>query len=128
MTEIFWLIPFIPAASTLILAIFGKKLPKKYVSFQACFAIFASFVIAVISTVELFQSAHGSFPWVKNLFSWIQAGSFQVNLSLMFDPFPVPKLVHSLQDPHGLLSSEDRQFKAAENILAVDVFPVPRGP
>jgi len=86
MTEIFWLIPFIPAASTFILAIFGKKLPKKYVSFQACFAVFASFVIAAISAVGLFQSAHGSYPWVKNLFSWIQAGSFQVNLSLMFDP------------------------------------------
>jgi NADH-quinone oxidoreductase subunit L len=86
MTEIFWLIPFIPAASTLVLAIFGKKLPKKYVSFQACFAVFASFVIAVISAVALFQSAHGSYPWIKNLFSWIQAGSFQVNLSLMFDP------------------------------------------
>jgi len=86
MTEIFWLIPFIPAASTLILAIFGKKLPKKYVSFQACFAVFASFVISVISAVGLLQTAHGSYPLVRNLFSWIQAGSFQVNLSLMFDP------------------------------------------
>jgi NADH-quinone oxidoreductase subunit L len=86
MNEIFWLIPLIPAASTFILAIFGKKLPKKYVSFQACSAIFVSFVIAAISAVELFQSAHGSYPWIKNLFSWIQAGSFQVNLSLMFDP------------------------------------------
>ncbi len=86
MTEIFWLIPFIPAASTLILAVFGKKLPKKYVSFQACFAVFASFVISAISAVGLLQTAHGNYPLVKNLFSWIQAGSFQVNLSLMFDP------------------------------------------
>jgi len=85
MIDIFWLIPFIPALSTFILAVFGNKLPKKYVSFQACFAVFASFVISVISFVGLLQIEHGSTPIIKNLFSWIQAGSFQANLSLQFD-------------------------------------------
>ena len=86
MTEIFWLIPFVPALSTLILGVFGKKLPKKYVSFQACFAIFISFAISVISLIGLLQTARESYPLVKNLFSWINSGSFQVNLSLQLDP------------------------------------------
>jgi NADH-quinone oxidoreductase subunit L len=85
MIDIFWLIPFIPALSTFILAVFGSKLPKKYISFQACFAVFASFVISVISFVELLRIEHGSAPIIKNLFSWIQSGSFQANLSLQFD-------------------------------------------
>lgn len=85
MTDIFWLIPFIPALSTFILAVFGSKLPKKYVSFQACFAVFASFVISVISFVGLLRIEHESTPIIKNLFSWIQSGSFQANLSLQLD-------------------------------------------
>ena len=88
MTEIFWLIPFIPALSTFILAVFGSKLPKKYVSFQACFAVFASFVISVISFVGLLRIEHESTPIIKNLFSWIQSGSFQANLSLLWILYP----------------------------------------
>ncbi|MCK4557925.1 MAG: NADH-quinone oxidoreductase subunit L, partial [Candidatus Aminicenantes bacterium] len=86
MTEIFWLIPFVPALSTLILALFGTKLPKKYVSLQACLAVFGSFVISVISFLGLLQVSHESYPLVKNLFSWISSGSFNVNLSLQLDP------------------------------------------
>jgi NADH-quinone oxidoreductase subunit L len=86
MTDIFWLIPFIPALSTFILAVFGRKLPKKYVSWQACLAVFASFVISAISFYGLLQTSHESFPLIKNLFSWIHAGSFIVNFSFQLDP------------------------------------------
>lgn len=86
MTEIFWLIPFVPALSTFILAVFGRVLPKKYVSFQACFAIFASFCISVISFLGLLKISHEHYPLVKTLFSWIHSGSFEANLSLQLDP------------------------------------------
>jgi NADH-quinone oxidoreductase subunit L len=86
MTEIFWLIPLIPALSTFILAVFGQKLPKTYVSFQACFAVFASFVISVISFIGLLQAGPEHSTIVKNLFSWIHAGSFKAELSFQLDP------------------------------------------
>jgi NADH-quinone oxidoreductase subunit L len=85
MTEIFWLIPFFPALSTLILALFGQKLPKKYVSIQACLAVFASFVLSIISFFGL-QSSNATLPLVKNLFSWIESGNFRADLALQFDP------------------------------------------
>jgi NADH-quinone oxidoreductase subunit L len=86
MTDIFWLIPFIPGLSTLILAVFGNKLPKKYISFQACTAVFASFIISVISFIGLRQTPHEAYPIVKKLFSWIHVGNFQADLALQFDP------------------------------------------
>lgn len=86
MTDIFWLIPFIPALSTFILAVFGRKLPKKYVSWQACLAVFASFVISAISFFGLLQTSRESLPLIKSLFSWIHAGSFIVNFSFQLDP------------------------------------------
>ena len=86
MTEIFWLIPFVPALSAFILAVFGKILPKKYVSFQACFAVFISFTISVVSLLGLLRISHENYPIVKTLFSWIHSGSFESNLSLQLDP------------------------------------------
>lgn len=86
MTEIFWLIPFVPALSTFILAVFGKILPKRYVSFQACFAVFASFCISVVSFLGLLKISHEHYPLVKTLFPWIHSGSFEANLSLQLDP------------------------------------------
>lgn len=86
MTEIFWLIPFIPGLSAFILAVFGNKLPKKYISIQACTAVFASFVIAIISFIGLRQTPQEAYPLVKKLFSWINVGNFQADLALQFDP------------------------------------------
>ncbi|MCJ7773946.1 MAG: NADH-quinone oxidoreductase subunit L, partial [Desulfobacterales bacterium] len=85
MTEIFWLIPFIPAVSTFILVIFGHKLSKRWVSIQACLAIISSFVIALISFFGI-QGSPSEHPLVKSLFSWIESGSFKVDLALQFDP------------------------------------------
>jgi NADH-quinone oxidoreductase subunit L len=85
MTDLFWLIPFIPGASSAILLVFGTKLPKKYISFQACFSVFVSFVIGLISFIGLNQGGHGHHPLIKNLFPWIHSGSFKVDLSLQFD-------------------------------------------
>jgi len=86
MTEIFWLIPFIPIISSFILAIFGKSLPKKYISLQACSAVLASFVISLISFFGLLQTSQESYPLVKSLFTWIKSGSFKIDFSLQFDP------------------------------------------
>ncbi|MFQ6109503.1 MAG: NADH-quinone oxidoreductase subunit L [Candidatus Aminicenantales bacterium] len=86
MIEYFWLIPFFPALSTLILAVFGRVIPKKYVSFQACFSVFVSFVVSVISFVGLLQISQEKLPLIKTLFPWIHSGSFEANLSFQLDP------------------------------------------
>ena len=86
MTEFFWLIPFAPALSTFILVVFGRRLPKRYVSFQACSAIFISFIISVISFIGLLGTNPESIPIVKTLFSWIRAGTFGADFSLQLDP------------------------------------------
>jgi NADH-quinone oxidoreductase subunit L len=86
MREIFWLIPIIPAVSTLILAVFGEKLSKKYISIQACGAVFISFLISLFSFIGLLRIPVEQYPIVKNLFNWIHSGHFQANFSFQFDP------------------------------------------
>jgi len=84
--EMFWLIPLFPGASALILAVFGKWLPKKYVSWQACLSVLASFGLSLVSFFGLLRVSAGSLPVIKTLFSWVAAGSFNADLSFQLDP------------------------------------------
>jgi NADH-quinone oxidoreductase subunit L len=86
MTDLFWLIPLIPGASAFILAVFGRWLPKKYVSWQACLSVFASFVLSLVSFFGLLKVSPESLPIIKLLFRWIQAGFFSADLSFQLDP------------------------------------------
>ncbi len=86
MSDIFWLIPFIPALSSFLLIVFGRKLPRKYIAFQASLAVFASFFISFLSFLSLAGGGNNGHGLVKNLFSWINSGIFQIDLSLQFDP------------------------------------------
>jgi NADH-quinone oxidoreductase subunit L len=83
--EIFWLIPLIPGASAFVLAVFGRWLPKKYVSWQACLSVFASFLISLVSFFGLLRIAPESMPVVKTLFRWILAGRFSADFALQLD-------------------------------------------
>jgi NADH-quinone oxidoreductase subunit L len=86
MTDYFWLIPFFPLVSTIILVLFGHKLPKKWISLQAPLAVLASFVVGVISFIGLLKLDHEHASIVKTLFTWIKAGKFEAALSFQFDP------------------------------------------
>ena len=84
--EMFWLIPLFPGASALILAVLGRWLPKKYVSWQACLSVLASFGLSLLSFFGLAKVSVGSLPVVKTLFSWVAAGSFSADLAFQLDP------------------------------------------
>ncbi len=86
MTEYFWLIPFFPAVSSFLIIVFGRKLPRKYIAVQACLAVFLSFLLSFFSFLELRSAGHEAEALTKNLFSWIQSGNFNVDLSFRFDP------------------------------------------
>jgi len=86
MTDFFWLIPLLPGASAFLLAVFGRWLPKKYVSWQACLSVFASFVLSLVSFFGLLKVAPESLPVIKHLFRWIQAGFFSADIAFQLDP------------------------------------------
>jgi NADH-quinone oxidoreductase subunit L len=84
--SLFWLIPLIPGASALILAVFGRLLPRKYVAWQACLSVLASFAISLVSFFGLLKIPSESLPVVKTFFHWIQSGQFSADLSFQLDP------------------------------------------
>jgi NADH-quinone oxidoreductase subunit L len=86
MTEVYWLIPLIPGASFLILLVLGPKLPRAWVSLQACLAVLASLVLSLVSFLGLLNTPQAGLPLVKTLFQWISVGRFSAALSFHFDP------------------------------------------
>jgi len=85
MAEAFWLIPFIPALSTLVLLLFGSRLPRKWVPVQACLAVGASFIFSIFGFLRLLASGPEPEALGRSLFPWISAGAFSVPFAFSFD-------------------------------------------
>jgi len=86
MTELFWLAPFIPGMSALLLFLFGGRLSRRWIAAQACLSLLAAFALSLLATIGLLGAGHGSAPIVKELFSWIVSGSFSARAAFTFDP------------------------------------------
>jgi NADH-quinone oxidoreductase subunit L len=86
MADLFWLIPLIPGAGAFILLVFGRRLPRTWISWQASGAVFLSLVLSVAAFLEL--AGRGAEPQglSKTLFAWIVSGSFRTAVSFHFDP------------------------------------------
>jgi NADH-quinone oxidoreductase subunit L len=86
MRDLFWLIPFPPAASALVLILFGRYLSRKWVTIQACGTVFVSFLLSVLSFAGLFGASAEALPLTKVLSPWIRAGAFGADFGFQFDP------------------------------------------
>jgi NADH-quinone oxidoreductase subunit L len=86
MAESFWLIPLIPALSTLMLLLFGSKISRKWVSIQACLSVFISFVISLVAFIHLLGMPQESARLTKILLPWISSGALSAPLAVSFDP------------------------------------------
>ena len=86
MTEVFWLSPFVPGLSALLLFLFGGRLSRRWIAAQACLSVLAAFALSLLAFIGLLGPGHGSAPIVKELFSWIVSGSFSARAAFTFDP------------------------------------------
>ena len=86
MAEAFWLIPLIPGASAFLLLLFGSKMSRRWVSWQAPLAVLVSLVLSVAGFARLAQAGPGASGLAKTLLPWIASGSFVSNFAFAFDP------------------------------------------
>jgi NADH-quinone oxidoreductase subunit L len=85
MAESFWLIPLIPGLSALILILFGSRLPRRWIAWQASSALFLSLVLASASFLKLARAPEGAAALTKTLLPWIVSGSFSSPVALTLD-------------------------------------------
>jgi NADH-quinone oxidoreductase subunit L len=85
MADLFWLIPLIPGAGAFILLVFGRRMPRTWISWQASGAVFLSLVLSVAAFLELAGRGPEPQGLSKTLFAWIVSGSFRTAVSFHFD-------------------------------------------
>lgn len=84
------LIPLFPLIGFLIVGLFGKRMKsEKLVGTIASGAILASFAVAVTTFMGLMGRPAEERSFVTTIYSWMAAGSFNVNIAYQFDQLSI---------------------------------------
>ncbi len=86
MIEYLWLIPLIPLAGAAINGLAGRRFPKPAISLTGCGASGISFVLAILSFIELLRLAPDQRHLQRIYFTWIASGDFVAKAELLLDP------------------------------------------
>ncbi|MGD1009789.1 MAG: NADH-quinone oxidoreductase subunit L [Candidatus Aminicenantales bacterium] len=86
MAGIFWLIPLVPAASSVVLVLSGSRISRKAVSLQACLAVLVSFILSLAVLAQILRMPPGSARLTKTLLGWITSGAFSAPVTFSVDP------------------------------------------
>jgi len=87
MLEYLWIIPLLPLLGSAVNGLFGAKWPNKIVNGVAIGSTGLSFLCALESVREFFES--GQVLFHKEFFTWIAAGNFRAGFDLQMDQLTV---------------------------------------
>src|SRR4030042_1741196 len=104
MIKYIWLIPVLPAISSLINGVLGKKLfSKRVIHFLACGAVFLSFMLSLLCFIELLQAPPEARIYELRLYEWVQGGEsilrdgslvdMNINFTFLYDPLSAVMLL-----------------------------------
>ncbi len=82
MLSLLWLIPVIPFAGTLVLALFGRSFSKRLVAFIGVGAIAVSSIISLLIVPEFLARAT---PYTQVLWTWLDVDGFQPEIAFYLD-------------------------------------------
>ncbi len=89
MLELLWLVPAIPFASTVALAIFGSWMPRRIVAAIGAGSIAASAVISILVSYRFISTPPPGGAYVQTLFTWMFADGFRPEIALRLDALSV---------------------------------------
>jgi len=84
MVELVWLIPMLPLVGFVALLLLGKRLGDPWAGWLATAMVGASFVTACVVFIGLLGQPENTYE--HSYFTWIPAGSFQVDVNTLLDP------------------------------------------
>src|SRR6202140_2142463 len=88
-----WIIPLLPLLAATGNWLFGRTWPNKMVNSVAIGATGLSFLATLEAVREFFLLSPEQIPWVKQYFSWIEAGNFRAGFDLQVDQLTVVMLL-----------------------------------
>ncbi|MGE5497295.1 MAG: NADH-quinone oxidoreductase subunit L [Syntrophothermus sp.] len=85
MLELLWLIPALPFAGYVVLALTGGKMPKKISGMIGYGTVGLSALITIITGIGFFSLPEGHKYYVQQLWLWVDAAGFRPGMSLRLD-------------------------------------------
>ena len=86
MPQLLWLIPVLPLAGFIILALAGKVLSTRAIATIGVGSVGLSALASLVAAGRFLSSPPPSHTWLLHLWTWIPATGFQASLGLAFDP------------------------------------------
>ncbi len=85
MLNLLYLIPALPFAGFIILALTGKRLPKSIVAFIGAGSVGFSAILTVFVGISFISSLPGDRVFTRTLWTWMQVGNFAPTVSFTLD-------------------------------------------
>jgi len=87
--DIAWLIPAFPLLGFVLLVLFGRRLGEPFAGWLATLASAGAFVSTVLVFFALLSRDAAERFYIQKLFTWLDVGSFQVDVGLLIDPLSI---------------------------------------
>ena len=93
MIDYIWLIPLFPLIGFLINGLLGSRFKENHIGTIASAAIGFSFIVSVTIFFQVLQLPASERSISRTIYTWIQTGDFQVNISFLIDPLSLVMLL-----------------------------------
>jgi len=93
MIDYVWLIPFFPLIGFLINGLFGSRFKQSQIGAIASAAIGLSFIVSATVFFQVLQLPASERSISRTIYTWIQTGDFQVDISFLIDPLSLVMLL-----------------------------------
>jgi NADH-quinone oxidoreductase subunit L len=84
-----WLCLLAPLAATILITLLGERISRRAAAWLATTSVFVAFGGAVATFAELWSRSPGDRTHVSVAWTWLQAGNFKADLSILIDPLAV---------------------------------------
>ena len=89
MLGLLWLVPALPLAGFLILALLGARLPRAAVAILGAGSVGLSALIAILASASFMAVPPVDFAYRQTLWTWIDVGRFTAGVAFYLDPLSV---------------------------------------
>ena len=80
-----WLIPALPAAGFVVLALFGGQLSRRLVAIVGAGSVGLSAATTLVVASSFLRHPPSTGVWIEKLWTWIDIGPFEIGFNLALD-------------------------------------------
>ncbi len=86
MTRLLWLVPIVPYAGALLLALAGPRLSRRLVALSGAGTVGVAAVLAVLISIDFLVAPPPDHVFDQTLWTWVRVGTFAPGIGLHLDP------------------------------------------